>query len=80
MREVRCPKLDDAAYYHDKLVQILKENDIQSLAVAYMEVPCCFGLVNLARRAVQDSGKKIPLSTIKVGIHGEIKEEEGIRV
>ena len=73
---VGCPKLDDAAFYRDKLTAILRENDIQELKVAFMEVPCCFGLVNLARQAVADSGKDIPFSTVKVGIEGEVMEME----
>ena len=71
---VGCPKLDDAAFYRDKLAAILRENDIRGLTVACMEVPCCFGLVGLARQAIADSGKDIPLSTVKVGIAGEILE------
>jgi hypothetical protein len=74
---VGCPKLDDAAFYRDKLAAILVENDIRSLTVAHMEVPCCSGLVNLARRAVELSGKDIPFSTVKVGIEGEILEVDG---
>ena len=74
---VGCPKLDDAAFYRDKLAAILKENDVRDLTVAHMEVPCCSGLVNLARRAVELSGKPIPFSTVKVGIKGEILEVGG---
>lgn len=73
---VGCPKLDDAAFYRDKLAAILRENDIRELTVAFMEVPCCFGLVNLVRQAVADSGKNIPFTTIKVGIEGDILEKE----
>ena len=74
---VGCPKLDDAAFYRDKLAAILRENAIRELTVAFMEVPCCFGLVNLARQAVADSGTGIPFSTIKVGIEGEVLEQDG---
>lgn len=77
---VGCPKLDDAASYRRKLSAILKENNIRSLTVAYMEVPCCFGLVKLAGQAMEDSGEQIPLSLIKVGVHGEILETEDMRV
>ncbi len=72
---VGCPKLDDAALYRDKLAAILRENDVRDLTVAFMEVPCCFGLVNLASQAVADSGKDIPLYTVKVGIEGEVLED-----
>jgi len=73
---VGCPKLDDADFYSRKLAEILRQNDIASLTVVYMEVPCCFGLVALARQALEDSGVDIPLTIIKVGIRGDILEEE----
>lgn len=75
---VGCPKLDDAEFYSRKLAEILRQNDIKSLTVAYMEVPCCFGLVALARKALEDSGVNIPFTTIKVGIRGDILEEEEV--
>ena len=75
---VGCPKLDDAEFYSQKLAEILRQNDIKSLTVVYMEVPCCFGLVALARKALEDSGVDIPLTTIKVGIRGDILEEEEV--
>lgn len=69
---IGCPKLDDAAYYREKLATILSGNDINSLSVVHMEVPCCFGLVELARRAIEESGKDIAFSTIKVSIAGDV--------
>ncbi|MEW6554874.1 MAG: 4Fe-4S binding protein [Actinomycetota bacterium] len=72
---VGCPKLDDAALYREKLAAILRENDVRDLTVAFMEVPCCSGLVNLAVQALADSGKKIPFCTVKVGIEGEVLED-----
>ncbi len=71
---VGCPKLDDAEFYRDKLAQIFAHNDIQSVDVVHMEVPCCFGLVRLVQLALQDSGKQIPAGVIKVGVRGEILE------
>lgn len=65
---VGCPKLDDARAYIDKLAQILQNNDIRSLRVAYMEVPCCRGLVFIAQQALAISGKDIPLETRLVRI------------
>ena len=67
---IGCPKLDNADAYREKLATILKENDIRSVAVAYMEVPCCAGLVKLVEAAVKDSGKKIPVKKTKIGIQG----------
>ncbi len=71
---IGCPKLDDAQLYREKLAQIFATNDIQSVDVVHMEVPCCFGLVRLVQLALQDSGKQIPASVTKVGVRGEILE------
>jgi len=71
---VGCPKLDDVSYYADKLTDIFKVNNVNSVEVAYMEVPCCYGLVQTVRRAIEDSGKAIPLTLTKVGIRGGIIE------
>lgn len=76
---VGCPKLDDAAYYREKLAAILRDNDVRDITVAFMEVPCCLGLVKLARQAVADSGRDIPVFTVKVGIRGDILEDERSR-
>ncbi len=76
---VGCPKLDDIQYYCQKLTEILRANPIKSLTVLHMEVPCCFGLVKVTEEAIVASGKKIPFKTIKIGIRGEIKTEEGKR-
>ena len=60
---VGCPKLDDGQAYINKVTQILQSNDIRSLKVAYMEVPCCRGLVFIAQQALALSGKDIPFTT-----------------
>ena len=67
---IGCPKLDDASAYVDKVTQILIHSDISSLKVAYMEVPCCGGLVEIARKALANSGKKIPFESAIIGIAG----------
>ncbi|MFW5982250.1 MAG: ATP-binding protein [Halanaerobiaceae bacterium] len=69
-----CPKLDDNNYYQEKLRAIIDNNDIKAISVAYMEVPCCTGIVLAAERAIAESGKDIELKKVKVGIRGE-KEE-----
>lgn len=69
---IACPKLDDGAGYVEKLTAILRDNDIRSLSVARMEVPCCGGLTRLAETALQKSGKKIPFQNIIVRIDGEL--------
>ena len=71
---IGCPKLDSADFYRKKLAQIFIQNDIKSVDVVYMEVPCCFGLVHLVHESLKESGKDIPLTLTKVGIRGEILE------
>jgi Pyruvate/2-oxoacid:ferredoxin oxidoreductase delta subunit len=71
---IGCPKLDDAQFYRQKLAEIFRQNDIRSVEVAYMEVPCCFGLVQIIRFALADAGKPIPLILTKIGIRGTVCE------
>ncbi|MBN2184706.1 MAG: 4Fe-4S binding protein [Candidatus Krumholzibacteriota bacterium] len=68
---VGCPKLDDAGYYLEKLTAIFSSNDIRSILIAYMEVPCCSGMVRLVERALEASGKEIPVSRQMIGIKGD---------
>jgi hypothetical protein len=69
---IGCPKLDDVDAYISKATRILESSDIKSLKVVHMEVPCCHGLVHIAREALRQSGKDIPLESVKIGIKGEI--------
>jgi len=69
---IGCPKLDNATVYKEKLATILRENNIKSVTVTYMEVPCCTGLVKLIEDAIKESGKNISLKRIKIGIKGEV--------
>ena len=68
---IACPKLDDTTAYVDKLAHIFSANDIKSITVAIMEVPCCRGLDIMTREALQKSGRDIPLESIIIGINGE---------
>ncbi len=68
---IGCPKLDDGQAYLQKLTAILTQNDIRSLTVAHMEVPCCSGLIAIARQALAACGKEIPLTTVKFGVQGD---------
>lgn len=70
---IGCPKLDDINAYVSKVTQILESSDIKSVKVVHMEVPCCHGLVHIAREALSRSGKDIPLETVVIGIKGETK-------
>jgi len=69
-----CPKLDAATIYEEKLAEIFKSNNVKSITLLHMEVPCCFGLSQIVGEALRLSGKKIPLKEITIGIKGDIKE------
>lgn len=68
---IACPKLDDTRDYTEKLTAIIKHNDIKSISVARMEVPCCGGIVRIAEEALERSGKSIPMNTTVVSLNGE---------
>lgn len=68
---IGCPKLDSVDY-SEKLTQIIKNNDIQSVTIVRMEVPCCGGLEMAARKALQDSGKFIPWHVVTISVDGKI--------
>lgn len=70
---IGCPKLDDGAFYLDKLTRILRDNAVAAVEVAFMEVPCCGGLVQLTRQALAASGKQLPARAVRVGIHGDVQ-------
>ena len=70
---IGCPKLDDSGAYMSKVTQILESSDVKSVKVVHMEVPCCSGLVHIAREALSKSGKDIPFEATEIGIRGEIK-------
>lgn len=68
---IGCSKLD-AVDYSDKLTDIVKNNDIRSITVLRMEVPCCGGIEMAVKKAVQNSGKEIPLQVVTVSTKGSI--------
>lgn len=70
---VACPKLDNFEAHLNKLTEILHHSEPKSITVVHMEVPCCSGLVYMARQAIIASGKDIPLKEITIGIRGERK-------
>jgi ferredoxin len=69
---IGCPKLDDNDYYKEKIVEILKNNDIKSITVVRMEVPCCSGIVSSVKGAMLTAGIIVPYKEITIGINGEI--------
>ena len=68
-----CPKLDDTSNYIDKLAEMISQNDIKSVTVPIMEVPCCRGLAMMAQQAVEKSGKDVPIVIAVIGVDGERK-------
>jgi ferredoxin len=70
---VACPKLDDFQAHQAKLNAILKQSGIKSLTVLHMEVPCCSGLVHMAKQAILASGNVVPFKDITISVRGERK-------
>ncbi len=71
---IGCPKLDQVDYT-EKLTSIIRENDIKSVAIVRMEVPCCGGLEHAVKEALQASGKFIPWQVVVISTKGEIISE-----
>ena len=74
---IACPKLDEGKdAYREKLIALIDTAAINSLTVMTMEVPCCGGLLRLAREAAVKASRKIPIKSVVVGIEGEIVSSE----
>ena len=71
---IGCPKFDDARGYAQKLGEILRQNNIATITIAHMEVPCCSGLKWAVDKALEASGKKIPVRRYEITVRGEINE------
>ena len=70
---IGCPKLD-MVDYAEKLTQIIANNEIKSVTVVRMEVPCCGGIEHAVKQALMDSGKFIPWSVVTISTDGNILE------
>ena len=68
---IGCPKLD-VIDYSEKLTEIIRQNEIRDVTVVRMEVPCCGGLENALRRAIEATGKDISFSVVTISTRGEI--------
>jgi ferredoxin len=76
---IACPKLDsEQEIYIEKINSLIDDAKINTLTVAIMEVPCCAGLLQIAKKALENSERKIPIKSIVVGIKGNIVSEEWI--
>jgi len=71
---IGCPKLDDGDY-SEKLTAIISENNIKSVTVVRMEVPCCGGIESAVKTALQNSGKMLPWRVITLSTEGKILED-----
>ncbi|URZ17365.1 ATP-binding protein [Clostridium felsineum] len=70
---IGCPKLDDVMYYKDKLKEIIEKNDIKSITVVRMEVPCCGGIVSAVKNAMLEAQVIVPYKEVIIGTNGELK-------
>jgi ferredoxin len=68
---IACPKLDNFEAHQNKLNQILKQSGIKSITVVHMEVPCCSGLVHMAKQAMLATGNIIPFNDVTINVRGE---------
>ena len=71
---IGCPKLDEGDYT-DKLTAMIANNNIKSVTIVRMEVPCCGGIENAAKRALQSSGKFIPWRVVTISTDGRILDQ-----
>lgn len=69
---IGCPKLDDISYYEDKLAEIISHNNLKSITVVRMEVPCCRGIVNAVKNAMLKSQVMVPYREVVVSTDGNI--------
>ena len=76
---IACPKLDEGQdIYLEKIKSWLEDAKINTLTVLIMQVPCCMGLLNLAKQAVQSSKRKVPIKSIVVSLQGGILSEDWV--
>jgi ferredoxin len=76
---IACPKLDSSQdIYLDKLKALIDFAGIRSLTVLTMEVPCCRGLLQLARQAAEEAERNIPIQWLEIGVQGEVLQEQAV--
>ena len=69
---IGCPKFDDLNMYREKFIQIFNNVDIKSITTVSMEVPCCSGLPAIVKKALDETGKTIPLEEIVISVRGDV--------
>jgi len=75
---IGCPKLDDREGYVEKLAEVIRHNDLASLTVAHMEVPCCTGILRAVLEARGLAGSDLPVHDLTISIHGQLIERREI--
>jgi hypothetical protein len=73
---IGCPKLDEGMAYVEKLAELIRINELKSITVAHMEVPCCSGLISIVREAVKRSGRQVPVETVRISMDGTINHRQ----
>ncbi len=73
-----CPKFEDTAAQAEKLTAILKENEVREITIVNMEVPCCFGLVQVVRQAMEASGQHPPVTICTLGTAGQVLQQQKV--
>jgi NAD-dependent dihydropyrimidine dehydrogenase PreA subunit len=74
-----CPKFDEVSEHVAKLTDILRENDIQEITIVNMEVPCCSGLVQMVRQALEAAHKSLPVTICTLGSAGQVIQQQKIK-
>ncbi len=76
---IACPKLDEGQdVYVEKIKSMLNDAKVNTLTVMIMQVPCCSALLGLAKQAVSDSERKVPIKCVVVSLQGEILQEDWV--
>ncbi len=75
---IGCPKLDDGEFYRDKLKEIFEKNDLRSVTVAHMEVPCCHGLLAIVRSALDAAKVDLEVNIKVLSVNGELRDSESV--
>ena len=77
---IACPKLDDTSGYLEKLTEMIRVNDLAEITIAYMEVPCCAGIVQLVLNARQLAGSNVQVNTVLISVQGSVISRKQIPV
>lgn len=73
---IACPKLDsNKEVYVEKITKMIDSAKINTLTVVIMEVPCCGGLMQIAKMAADKAMRKVPIKQVIIGLQGEVKNE-----